>query len=87
MLINSGCCLDFSTALQYEQDNQYACDDCSGGDDYPLKGEATKNSRLFNPRSGDGPMPSDADWCTDVDPIVETLGGIGARQRQADATM
>ena len=76
-----------SAALQYEQDNQDARDDSSSGYDCLLKGEATKNSGLFNPRSGHGPMPSDADWCADVDLIVEPLGGIGARQRQTNATV
>ena len=87
MLINSGCCLDFSTALQYEQDDQDARNDRSDGDSGVLNREVAKKSGLFNARCSDGPMTFDGDRRTDVDPIVEPLGGIGARQRQADATM
>ena len=32
-------------------------------------------------------MALDADWCAEIDPIVEPLRRIGARQRQADATV
>src|SRR5258708_11479913 len=83
------CCsnwLGFSTGSRHEEDNRRARDHCNNDDDYFLDRGTGRRSGSFNAHWAGRPMPLDADGCADVDPVVEPLGGIGARQRQGDTT-
>ena len=77
---------DFPATSPHQQDDHDAGDRCSNRDDYFLDKGAGK-SGFFNTRGGGRPMPPDADRRADIDPVVEPLGRIGARQRQANATV
>src|SRR5437868_15548716 len=82
--------LDFSSVSRHEQDNDTG--DCyKSGDDYSPEKGAGRRSASFNAHchcgGGGRPMAPDADGCAEVDPVVEPLCGIGARQRQANATV